>query len=309
MVVAQRLNRESKEDQVLAVVVTFNPDASLLDKSVQALIAQGCRVLVVDNGSSNVDSIKFDASSVEFIRNEANLGLGAAHNQGWKYAKEKGCKYLLIMDQDSVPSEGMVAALIDAYQEQATYNKVSAVGACYINVENQSRSFFVRFGGLKFQRKYIEEGVVEADFLISSGSLFSLEVIDKVGGMDENLFIDHVDTEWFLRARHHGFKAYGVGHALMQHGLGEKTHQFKLGSRKRNVPQHKPFRYYYIFRNSIALYKRGYTSWLWKWNDIQRLAMILLMFGFLKSPRLSNLKMMGLGFWHGLIGKSGKVEF
>ena len=64
--VAQRLNRETKEGQVLAVVVTFNPDASLLDKCVQALIAQGCRVLVVDNGSSNVDSIKFDASSVEF---------------------------------------------------------------------------------------------------------------------------------------------------------------------------------------------------------------------------------------------------
>jgi rhamnosyltransferase len=147
---------------------------------------------------------------------------------------------------------------------------------------------------------------VPADFLISSGTLFNLDAIDKVGQMDESLFIDHVDTEWFLRARSLGMRAYGVCDAVMQHGLGEQTHRITLG-RQRNVPQHKPFRYYYIFRNSVALYRRGYASALWKWNDLQRLIMIAVMFGAWKSPRWQNLKMMGKGIWHGLRGVTGPL--
>lgn len=129
--------------------------------------------------------------------------------------------------------------------------------------------------------------------------------------MDASLFIDHVDTEWFLflRARSKAYKAFGVGEARMQHGFGESTHQVKLGGRQRNVPQHKPFRYYYIFRNSVALYKRSYAARLWKWNDIQRLGMIFIMFGLLKTPRWKNIRMMLLGIWHGLIGKMGHTPF
>lgn len=111
-----------------------------------------------------------------------------------------------------------------------------------------------------------------------------------------------------LRAKYHGYKAYGVGAARMQHALGEQTHRINLVGRQRNVPQHNPFRYYYIFRNSINLYKRSYTSWLWKWNDLQRLAMIFLMFGCVKPPRWANMRMMLLGAWHGVIGKAGPVS-
>ena len=37
--------------------------------------------------------------------------------------------------------------------------------------------------------------------LISSGCLIPLSAIDTIGEMDEELFIDHVDTDWFLRAK------------------------------------------------------------------------------------------------------------
>lgn len=294
---------------VVAVIVTFNPAIEALKASISSLVDQGCQPLIVDNGSLNADEIQAANLQADLILNDANLGLGAAHNQGWRHAQELEANYLLILDQDSLPKANMVAELVQAHKEQSKANKVSAVGACYENAENGSLSFFVRFGSIKFKRAYVETGTVEVDFLISSGSLFAMESLEQIGGMDEALFIDHVDTEWFLRARSVGFKAFGVADARMRHGLGEVTHSMRIAGRERNIPQHKPFRYYYIFRNSVLLYKRGYVSWLWKWNDIQRLSMILFMFGFLKSPRFANMKMMALGSWHGLLGRSGPVEF
>lgn len=309
-------------ERVLAITVCYNSECDLVLKSTTALMEQGCDVCLIDNGSSNVAELRELSEplallglsrSIELLELGQNLGLGAAHNIGIKYAKEQAYDYVLIMDQDSIPLNLMVSKLLTAHQRKSSGNQsISATGVTYLNADNGNESFFIRFGKLKFERYYCQSkdkhNCIEADFLISSGSLISLAALEQIGLMDETLFIDHVDTEWFLRAKSKGFTAFGVCDALMQHGLGEQTHEIKVGGRKRNVPQHKPFRYYYIFRNSILLYKRSYPSGLWKWNDLQRLGMIFIMFGFFKSPRVDNLSMMLKGTWDGLRGKSGCVD-
>lgn len=314
-------------ERVLAIVVCYNPNVAALERSLEAVVKQGCGVLIVDNASANIESIRKTVKKlsdgsieglvpseivIELAEQSSNLGLGAAHNIGIDYAKSRDYSHVLLLDQDSVPIDGMIDNLLTAYRVKSAHQKVSAVGSTYLNADNGSESFFVRFGRLKFQRCYCAErdlsGCIEADFLISSGSLIALNVLSEVGLMDEALFIDHVDTEWFLRARSKGFKAYGVCNAMMQHGLGEQTHRISLGGRQRNVPQHKPFRYYYIFRNSVLLYKRSYTSGTWKWNDVQRLAMIMVMFGLFKSPRVENISAMLKGIKDGWRGVDGATD-
>ena len=296
--------------KVVAIVVTYHPESIALSNLLESVRLQVAKVVVVDNGSTNIQEIEaVCAQQCELIKLEHNCGLGVAHNQGIAYARQQQASHVLILDQDSVPNQDMVQnqlqALAVLQQENA---KVSAVGANYVGADSGHQSFFVRFGWLKFQRTYCEADnrSVKADFLISSGSLFPMSSLDEIGLMDEDLFIDHVDTEWFLRARDKGYQAYGVCHANMEHALGEKTHTIKL-FRTRNVPQHKPFRYYYIFRNSILLYKRAYVSWRWRWNDLQRLAMIMLMYSVFCPPRWHHFRMMMLGVAHGVTGKTGEL--
>ena len=306
---------------VLAVIVSYNPELKILQKQLDALREQPCDVVIVDNASENqkavaalVDSIGSSTPSVTLLKQTSNQGLGAAHNHGIRLAREHQYSHVLLLDQDSLPKPDMLKNLL-AVATAKSDQQVSAVGPKYLNAENNSESFFVNLGVLRFKRRYCTEqdqdadGSIETDFLISSGSLISLTALDGIGLMDESLFIDHVDTEWFLRAKSKGYVAYGACNAVMQHSLGEATRRIELGERTYNVSEHKPFRYYYIFRNSILLYKRLRMCRLWCWKDLQRLIMLALLFGARKQPSSrANAKMMWRGVRDGLRGIDGPLQ-
>jgi len=319
MTETKQVKANLKSPLITAVIVSYEPDVDVLLKNISAVQQQVNHLVVVDNASSNQASIFEQIGTlypdVLCTALAENKGLGYAHNQGIKAAKNNQADYVLLLDQDSKPSESMVASLLSMAQlkAQMSMRPISAIGPRYVG-ENRSDSFFIQYGLLKFKRLYKDASngnLTPCDFLISSGALIPMETLDEVGLMDEDLFIDHVDTEWFLRVKSKGYQAYGSFDSIMEHSLGEKTHTFRfLGiGRERNIPEHKPFRYYYMFRNSIALYKRSYVSKRWIWNDLQRLAQIFVFYGLCVGDRKANMKMMWLGVKHGFSGKLGKQEF
>ncbi len=123
--------------------------------------------------------------------------------------------------------------------------------------------------------------------------------------MDESLFIDHVDTEWCLRAQSSGFRIFGVCDAVMTHSLGERRRDVWF-LRERTVPFHQPFRYYYMFRNAVLLYRRKYIPVRWKLADVVKCLKVVVFFSFAAPNRLGCLKMMALGLIDGLKGVSGR---
>ena len=98
--------------------------------------------------------------------------------------------------------------------------------------------------------------------------------------------------------------AIGACGAWMAHHLGEETLVIHL-PRTRTLPVHKPFRYYYMFRNSVLLYRRQYAPWSWIVPDLARLAQLVVFFGFIHRARSRNLRMMLQGVRDGLRGASG----
>lgn len=137
--------------------------------------------------------------------------------------------------------------------------------------------------------------------------LISTKAIEAIGEMDEDLFIDHVDTEWCLRARFRGFRLFGVCSALLEHDLGEDALKVWFG-RWRQVHRHKAFRYYYIFRNTVLLARRGYTPIRWMLFEIWRLLGLIAIFGLLGRGRGEHFKMMMKGLRDGLHGVAGRAN-
>jgi len=299
---------------VAAVLVTYNPNLEELCVSVQAVADQVSDIFIVDNASANFSpdwQDKLQGKSVarlHLLPQADNLGIGVGHNIGIRQARERGAAFVLLLDQDSQVGQGMVVRLRSTYTVLVEKGvQVAAVGPRYRDSDNGTLSQFVRVGVLSLTLIGCNSAsaVVEADFLVSSGSLLPLAAIDTVGLMDESLFIDHVDTEWCFRAKAKGFQLFGVCDAVMTHALGEQRKEIWF-FRKRIVPFHNPFRYYYMFRNSLSLYRRSYMPWNWKLADMTRCLKIAVFFGLFASNRSACLKMMMLGLVDGLKGISGK---
>lgn len=312
-VVSPGERQPERGNSVCAVIVTYEPELETLCEVIRRVSNQVDSVVVADNSeradvAGSVGQQVGDIVAV--LAMGGNKGIACAHNRGIGYARERGATHVLLMDQDSLAEPGMVENLMAAITRMgAAGGRVAAVGARYNETGSGRVSAFVRFGWFKFKQipcpKAVQGAVVRADFLISSGSLIPIQVLTDVGDMDEDLFIDHVDTEWFLRARHKGYSAYGVCDALMAHSLGEGGIPVWLG-RWRNLPKHNPVRYYYIVRNSVLLYKRRYAPLRWIAGDLLRLAVIVVFYTVLQAPRWTRLKMIGRGLVDGLAGKVGQ---
>lgn len=297
---------QSHRSGVVAVVVTYQPSLEVLEQLLDALVPQVASVVMVDNGSySNLAerTSEHNTYAVELLQLGENRGIAAAQNIGIEWARNRGAEFVLLMDQDSIPAPDMVEELLSTIAKQPL---AAAAGPRYLDARQDNPPPFIEVRGLRLKRCVCstEESVVPVDYLIASGCLIPMAVLDKVRGMRDDLFIDYVDIEWGLRARHHGLQSYGVCSAHMQHSLGDHPIKF-LG---KNIPLHSPLRHYYHFRNAVLLYKEPWVSFNWKLVDGWRLCLKYVFYSIFAKPRLAHWRMMTLGVWHGLLGKSGKLE-
>lgn len=290
--------------RIVAIVVTYQPSLDILANLLDLLAPQISSVVVVDNGS-HADLAAWnnerDTHTVELLQLGENLGIAAAQNIGIQWARDREAEFVLLMDQDSIPSPNMVEKLMSVISKQSL---PAAAGPRYMDDRQNNPPPFIRVRGLSLNRCACttEKSVVLVDYLIASGCLIPMSILDKVGVMREDLFIDYVDIEWGLRASHYNFQSYGVCAAHMQHSLGDHPIKF-MG---KSIPLHSPLRHYYHFRNAVLLYKEPWVPLNWKLVDGWRLCLKYVFYSIFANPRIAHWHMMTLGVWHGLIGKSGK---
>lgn len=302
--------RRSLNTHVIGVVVTFFPQLDALAELFRQLLSQVAAIVVVDNGSEDAVAsflAKKDWQNVSLLVQNHNIGVAAAVNRGVEKALLSGATHVLLSDQDSVPPSGMVRTLLSVCDWLHTQGMpFCAVGPQYFDPTSGYRSPFAKTRGLWLSgiREPTASPCVEADFLITSGTLISAATWSKTGGMDESLFIDYVDIEWGLRARRLGYPCYGTFRTQMAHTLGDRRVSF-FGLA---VPVHGPIRHYYQVRNPILLYRRNSIPLNWKIVDAARLALRFVFYSTVTEPRIKNLFYMGRGLLDGLRGRSGKYE-
>jgi len=294
-----------------AVIVTYQPDNVRLAHVLSLLRGSVEAVVIVDNASAHLDEVRLREAHPSLImkRMDSNKGIATAQNEGVALARETKCRYVLFLDQDSLPQQGMVSGLRATFERlEASGEKVACVGPRIRLPASATLSTFGRLGWLGLRRVSCREerdAAVECDFLLSSGSLVPFDVLDKVGGMEDALFIDQVDTEWCLRARSMGYRAFGACGAVLEHRLGEAYSRIWFG-RWRHLPRHKAFRYYYIFRNSLILFGRNYMPAKWIFFQLQWMGALFLRYGVL--GRDGELRMMLKGSMHAMRRITGKLE-
>lgn len=256
-----------KYPNVSSITITYNPDIAILKNQILSLSEQVEKVIVVDNSSNNIADIERLVNGfevVELIRLPTNLGIAAAQNEGIILAKKYNQEYVVLFDHDSDVPENFIRGLLEAKIELAKSGcNVGAIGPIYSNADTGEVYPVAKFKssskytGFSLQRIYLNDvnECSEVYLLIASGCLISMKVLEDVGLMDEELFIDNVDLEWCYRARSKGYQTFATSKAHLQHRIGE-------GSRKvlgRKLSIHSNIRKYYNIRNNLYLLKYDYV--------------------------------------------------
>lgn len=295
--------------RVLAVAVTYNPNARLLAAVLGSVAPQVGGIVVVDNGSTNVAEISQIVTGVgaHLLANPQNLGIAAAQNQGIALAGEEGFSHVLLLDQDTILSPGVVAdlsqQLVDLEKE---HGGVSAIGPAYFERHSQQQTRAYRANGLRLSRISLksETRPVASDSIIASGSLIPLTVLEKVGGFKEELFIDLVDVEWCFRARAAGYTAFISPTAVVDHHLGSGT--IRIG--RRQIAVHVPVRNYYWVRNALWLARQAYTPPAWRLYFISRSMAFFAAYTTLVDKRALRLQLISRGIWDSFSGRFGRIN-
>lgn len=300
--------------RVHAVVVTYQPEMTVLSKLLDSLAAQAERLFIVDNtpGEDRLSETLAGAypnDLVQLIRLGRNTGIGYALNVGIAEARKAGATHVLLSDQDSLPAADMVDRLLHAAAAMAAMGRVvGAVGPTYTDihtgitypfqVERQGRLFYGH------QRPSDEQPIVQALTLITSGTLVPMHVLDVIGPMREDFFIDQVDIEWCHRARAKGFELFGVGNAVMFHQMGEHALRvWYFGWRKESA--YSPLRVYYRIRNFVALCREKGIPLGWKLRSSWYSAGFVYSQVIFGRQRVAALRMALMGLWDGVVGRMG----
>lgn len=286
---------------IYSVIITFNPNFNVINL-INALKCQNVTPVIVDNGSKKFDFglLEKDNHS-QLIKLKDNLGIATAQNTGIERALELGAEYILFFDQDSTIPDNFVQDMMDDYQLISNQNiKIGALGPRFIDERYNFyyKTISISKHGLRTKHDVSNLTVpLNSTLLISSGSLISVDTLQKVGFMRDEYFIDYVDTEWCLRAESLGFQNYISAKAVMKHTIGDNV--IKVGFF--NIPFHSPFRRYYIIRNCLYMFKESYIPIFFVLQQL----LINVLHGFLiiffaKKNKLDYLNSMLKGFWNGL---------
>jgi rhamnosyltransferase len=269
------------DPKVAAVIVAYHPNLALLNRVIDSTATMVAKIVVVNNDQGDWPA---DLKAPVFVHTpERNIGLAAAYNFGAEVARKEGATHLLLLDQDSVPAPRMVPQLLAQY---STNEPIGGVGPLWKDPRTgEVGGFAVKFGEKKIPGP---EEILKVEFLISSGSLIGLAALSELGPFDDKLFIEHVDTDWALRAKAKGFTLYGVSGALLEHTIGDAVLMFPGSGRRAFV--YPPERTYYLVRNSIRLWLRPYATWRWRLFDVWRLCRLLLLYLVFAPDRGSRFK-------------------
>lgn len=302
-----------EDDRVTAVTIAYHPDTAVLERQFAALGKQ-VHCILVDNGSDNVEELGTLASrheQVELVALGENTGIAHAQNVGIREARRRqgGTSFILFLDQDSVPGEGMVSKLLEKFHEIRVRDPaVGAVGPCLIDVRDGRQLGFHVMSGMRWRTILPGRGedFVRVTNLNSSGTLVSVDTLDRVGGPDDSLFIDHVDTEWSFRLLSRGYTLYGTTAATMDHSMGDSLARYWLFG-WRSMPYRSPLRHYYLVRNSILLQRMPHVAGGWKFWNVIKLLFTFVYFGLFVGDRRRQRRSMFKGLAHGVCGRTGRA--
>jgi GT2 family glycosyltransferase len=299
--------RPSDPFGVLAVVLNFNGGEDVLAclDSLAAQTHETLDVLLIDNSSSDgsLAAARSRHAGIEVIANRENLGYCRANNQGLERARERGHAAALLLNCDVVLEPDCVERLAAVLRHDPS---IGVVGPKVLF--DPERDFIWCAGGVVDHRQnlnrlrghwrpaseFTEPGSV--DYVPGCALMVRREVLESVGGLEEDYFAYLEDVEYCHRVR-------TAGHGVRYEPAARVYHRVSRASGDR----YSALRKYLNARNTVHFLRRHGTvrAWIGFWLfDVATLPAVWL--GQALRGRGAAVRAKARGIWRGFQGETGR---
>lgn len=275
-----------------AGIVSYNPDIERLRTNLHATAQQVREVFVYENGSENAQAVqrlcRDEFTNVRVISDTQNRGIAFALNRLLAAAHDCGYPHILMLDQDSVPTEGMCDEL-----ERHLSGNVAMVSPFILDRNRMTMAQYreMHLPAIERLTHAAKSGA------ITSGTLNNVSAALAVGGFDDELFIDYVDFDFNERLLLNGYGIVKDNRACLIHEKGKSKHTaFKVPRRRSDgkivwtplfTLGYGPMRCYYQARNRVVYWRKYH-----RWTKLEGLVELppLIVLSMFEPHRLAKLK-------------------
>lgn len=289
--------------KVGVVIVWYNPTQDQVNNTFKLSNIDDLKVCVVDNSKEKYVDARLESKleTISYVHNGNEGGIAGAFNRGIEsFLEDESISLYFTMDQDSDFQSSY-------YQEMSAFMvKNNAAIACPNFYDRNSKTYGTFVSLTPYFYKIVKDGT--SVFCISSGMGISAEAWKDVGPFDEDLIIDHVDTDFCLKAYSKRIEIKVNYEQCLNHAIGEREKHYFLGVCFK--PNHHSYvRKYYIVRNGtyLAFKYFGITKGYFNLNIlrvIHEVACVVLY----EKDKLRKLRFMAQGLIDGLRGKLGAIK-
>lgn len=210
--------------KTLAIVISYN-FMPWIDRCLPSLLqgTQPTDILVIDNDSKDetVAHVREHYPQVRLIRNNRNLGFGAANNIGMQTALDEGYDGVLLINQDAWLAPDALQQLVEVSLQHPEYGIISPK-----HLTGDGRKMDPGFAS------YIENG---GSFINAALWYLPTSVIRKVGMFAPLFYHYGEDKDYVNRIHYYGYQIGYVPTALGYHDRAERPFNRSLFLRTERV--------------------------------------------------------------------------
>ena len=253
-----------KEPKIAIIIINWNTYQLTFNclKSLKACTYNNKTIFLVDNGSKDGsgDKIAFEFPDINFIKNEINEGFTGANNKALKVILKQNFDYVLLLNNDTEVKPNFLS-LLEARMDSD--QNLAATQPLILDFPNKNtiwngggsfNSFFglskTRYNGLIYKPQLKIETFTE--WISGCCVLVKIEVIKKVGLLDNRFFAYFEDVDWSIRMTKLGYKLGVVPKSIIYHQSSGST-KMNNTSNEGNL---SPYAHYLNVRNHIYLIKK-----------------------------------------------------
>jgi rhamnosyltransferase len=284
------------------IKVLYNVKAINYDE-VKKMTSYFKHLIIINNSEHTLENEANDIVNFNLINNYNKYGLAGAYNYGITKLINVSPDYILFLDDDTATDQ-FYSLYDEKYYSYFNNKLVAAISPIYIDSNSMTRGSHILLNKFSFHRIHRNhEGISEVSFMINSGSIWKYNSIKHIGKFDQIMKIDHIDTDYCLRACELGYKLILNSNYQFYHTIGNRL-SYKLLSKNLRSGNHSPSRREIIMKNSILVLRKHFSSFpIFGYIIIERIVYELIGIVMIEKNKYQKLKSSFKGLVSGLFSK------